>query len=91
MWPVWIVVGVLMAGNALVTWRVWRNDSYERGQKIGQTLLVWLIPGSALVVNGVMTFGGRASRDQDPTGPHGTGPEVEWDIIRDEALPHHDP
>jgi hypothetical protein len=85
MWIWLIVIGVLAAGNAVVTWRLWRSAVYEPGQQVAQTFLIWLVPGSAIFVNQVMVGEDRDDRTLDPTGPQTAGPQIEWDT------PPHDP
>ena len=44
-------LAVLLAGaNAVTTTRLWASPIFERPQKIAQSILVWLIPGSFAVV-----------------------------------------
>jgi hypothetical protein len=85
MWLGLIVVGILATANVVVTRRLWRSAAYERGQRIAQTLLIWLVPGGALFVNRVMSADDHYDRSIDPTGPHTSGPQVDWDT------PPHDP
>ena len=40
----------LVIANALATRRLWASAMYEPPQKIAQTVLVWLVPGSVVVV-----------------------------------------
>jgi hypothetical protein len=50
-----VVMLALFAGVAAfqvwLTSRVWKSDAYDRGQKISQTQLIWLLPvlGAGLV------------------------------------------
>lgn len=62
------VVGLILARlNALSTLRLWRSSQYERGQKITQTLLTWMVPGFALVVMYMLGHDRRESAGGDPT------------------------
>ena len=45
------VVGVL---NVLTTRRLWASPLFERPQKIAQSVLLWLVPGSFVVVRHVL-------------------------------------
>jgi len=65
-------VGVAILGFALALWnarvtvRIWRSGVYERGQLVAQTAIIWLVPGSAIVVAAVLK-GGAPRRAHDPT------------------------
>jgi hypothetical protein len=65
-------VGAAVPGIALVLWnarvtvRIWRSGIYERGQVIAQTMIIWLVPGSAFAVAAVLK-GGTPHRADDPT------------------------
>ena len=63
------MVGVLIlaTGNAIVTVRLWRSRMYERSQRIAQTVLLWALPGFALVVNWVIREPLREEPSEDPT------------------------
>ena len=54
----WIVCGIagllLVAGNAVVTVRLWRSPMFDRGQKAAQMAMLWLLPGTALVTSGLL-------------------------------------
>jgi len=51
---VWGVAGALTAMNAVITRRVWASPIFERPQKIAQSVLIWLIPGSFVLVRQVL-------------------------------------
>jgi hypothetical protein len=68
MWIVIAVGGLILAvGNSVVTSRLWRSPIYERSQKIAQTVLVWLLPGSAVVVNWLLQEPSKKALAADPT------------------------
>jgi len=72
MWIAGVVgVSLLAAFNAVVTRRVWRSAMYERAQRIGQTLLLWLLPGAAILVNWVLQGTPDKGRTLDPTANDG--------------------
>jgi hypothetical protein len=51
LWIGGIAVGLALAGvNVTATVRLWRSSQYERGQKVAQTALTWMLPGFALAV-----------------------------------------
>jgi hypothetical protein len=67
---VWIAVAVgaslLAAWNAVVTRRLWQSPMYERSQRVAQTLLLWLLPGAAILVNWVLRGMPDKRPDLDP-------------------------
>ena len=61
------ILGIALAlWNARVTVRIWQSGLYERGQLIAQTVIIWLVPGSAFAVAAVLK-GGTPRRAGDPT------------------------
>jgi hypothetical protein len=42
--------GALFAMNVVATRRLWASAMFERGQKIAQTALLWLLPGSVFLI-----------------------------------------
>jgi hypothetical protein len=60
-----LAVGLgLVFSNVVATREVWRSPAFEPSQKIAQTVLVWLVPGSVAVVWYVLRergFGGGGS------------------------------
>jgi hypothetical protein len=76
-WVSGAVVGAALAlWNATVTARVWRSGVYERGQLLAQTVIIWLVPGSAFGVAAVLTSAApRRALDptvSNPDTPHAT-------------------
>lgn len=45
-----VVAAGMAAGNAVVTFRLWRSPLVDVQQKIAQTVLVWLLPGMFVAV-----------------------------------------
>lgn len=62
-----VVALVLAIGNTVVTARLWRSQMFERSQQVAQTVLVWLLPGSAIVVNWFLRESSREEATSDPT------------------------
>jgi hypothetical protein len=68
----WIAIGLPAAGavlataNGLTTRRLWSSAVFERPQKVAQTALIWLLPGSFVVVRHFLGEPERESRG-DPT------------------------
>lgn len=81
-------LGLALAGvvvfvvNASTTRRLWRSQMFERSQKIAQTVLVWMLPGSFLVVRHLLAEP-RPASPGDPTVENGTR---EFDLS---AIPTH--
>jgi hypothetical protein len=61
-----LVVAAITAVNGIVTVRLWRSPLFDRGQKVAQTILLWVIPGTAAVVYGLLRSPER-SPSNDPT------------------------
>jgi hypothetical protein len=49
-WVVCGIAGLVAAINVVTTKRLWASPIFERPQKIAQSVLLWLIPGSFFVV-----------------------------------------
>lgn len=72
-------IGALLAAvNAATTRRLWASKIFERPQKIAQTALLWLVPGSFLAVRHVLgeERGGHGVDGSELTA-HGS--ETEYD------------
>ncbi len=54
--------------NIYVTFRVWRKHEFNRFQKIGQNIIIWLIP--ILGAIGIWAF---IHSDENPRGPYNPG------------------
>ena len=56
----WITIGLSAAGvalttaNGLTTRRLWASAAFDRPQKVAQTVLIWLLPGSVLLVGYIL-------------------------------------
>jgi hypothetical protein len=60
-----IVVGLgLLAANLLTQRSLWLSDQFERPQKIAQTILLWAVPGSFILVRHII--------HERPIRPHDT-------------------
>jgi hypothetical protein len=72
---VWIVGapgGLLLATwNTVVTRRLWLSPMYERRQRIAQTTIIWLMPGTAFFVNWLLRGMPERSSVLDPTANDG--------------------
>jgi hypothetical protein len=66
------VVGVVAAINVSTMRRVWASAVFERSQKLAQTVVLWLVPGSFFLVRHVLAEP-RSSRGFDPTSPDDKG------------------
>jgi hypothetical protein len=45
-----VMGGIVVLANILTTHRLWASPLFETPQKIAQTILLWLVPGSVLIV-----------------------------------------
>jgi hypothetical protein len=66
---VWVGLGAvalaLVTANALTTRRLWSSAGFDRPQKIAQTVVLWLLPGTFLAVRHFLTEPhGTPVRDQ---------------------------
>jgi hypothetical protein len=62
-----LVAGVVIAfANVVATRRLWASEIFERSQKVAQTVLMWLVPGSVIVVWNVLREP-RMGNQPDPT------------------------
>ena len=64
-----IAVGVLLlaTGNAVVTRRLWRSQMYERSQQMAQTVMIWLLPGSAVFASWLLQEPSKQELSADST------------------------
>jgi hypothetical protein len=61
-----VAVGAVVAvANALTTRRLWTSAMFERSQKVAQTAMIWLLPGSFVVTR--LLLGVAPASDGDPT------------------------
>jgi hypothetical protein len=75
-WLSALVLGMaLTLWNARVTVRIWRSGVYERGQLIAQTVIIWLIPGSAFGIAALLK-GESPRRAGDPTASNSDVPNA---------------
>jgi len=66
-----LVAGVVIVfANVVATRRLWTSAIFETSQKVAQTVLMWLVPGSVIVVWNVLREP-RIGDQPDPTA--GTG------------------
>jgi hypothetical protein len=66
-----VVVGLglaLVVQNVITLRRLWASPIFERSQKIAQTILIWLVPGSVIVVRATVDPP-RDNDTDDPTIP----------------------
>ena len=48
-------IALLLGFQVWLTTRIWKNDAYDRDQRVAQTKLIWLVPiAGALLVSVVM-------------------------------------
>ena len=87
MWTLcWVGAGLACAVvNVVTTRRLWRSIMFERTQKILQTVLLWLIPGSFIAVRYVL------AQHQPPPSIDSTadGPDTAFADSTDIVHSHH--
>ncbi len=71
----WVLCGIaafVVVVNLVTLRRLWASPIFERPQKIAQTILLWVVPGSFLSVRYVLreqrvqTLGGSHDRSDNP-------------------------
>jgi hypothetical protein len=87
-WVACGIAGLLAAANAVTMKRLWASRIFERPQKIAQSVLIWLFPGSFVLVRRALedhlpgrdTVGGDSPSGESswsdadgPIGGHGHG------------------
>jgi hypothetical protein len=64
-----LVAGLVIAfANVVTTRRLWASAIFETSQKVAQTALMWLVPGSVIVVWNVLREPGLGSEPDPTTG-----------------------
>jgi hypothetical protein len=64
-----LAVGLVVAFmNAVTTRRLWASTIFETSQKVAQTIIMWLIPGSVMIVWNVLRESRIGSRSDQTTG-----------------------
>jgi len=75
MWPGWVVLmalgGAAVIGNLWTMRFLWASQVYEPWQKFAQTVVVWLFPGSFIVVLTALR-GTNVAGPHDPTAAGGS-------------------
>lgn len=62
----------IVVANVVILRRLWASPMFGRSQKLAQTILIWLIPGSFLAVRHFL-IPPRDDFTDDPTVPKLTG------------------
>jgi uncharacterized membrane protein YgcG len=85
-----LVAGVVIAfANVVATRRLWASEIFERSQKVAQTVLMWLVPGSVIVVWNVLREP-RMGNQPDPTaGGAATFMVTDWLLGAPRDSGHH--
>ena len=60
------VAAVLVTLNLLTLRRLWASPLFETSQKLAQSVLLWVVPGSVFVVRHLLADA-RSTRSDDPT------------------------
>jgi hypothetical protein len=78
LWVVGGIAGLVAAINAVTMKRLWASPIFERPQKIAQSVLLWLIPGSFFAIRqALVDHLPRRATAGDGTG--GEGGEVDYE------------
>jgi hypothetical protein len=62
-----LAAAVLIVVNAIITWTLWRSPLFERRQKVVQTVIIWLLPGSLMAVRHIIHEPHHGRDSGDPT------------------------
>lgn len=74
-WLLLAGAAVLAALNARTTFRLWRSAAFEQPQKVAQTVLLWVVPGTFALVTYLLSDAEgrdgstRRLANDDPTAP----------------------
>jgi hypothetical protein len=83
-----VAVGVVVVFiNAITTRRLWASAIFETSQKVAQTLLIWLVPGSVAVVWNILREP-RLGNEEDSTAG-GAALVVDWVLAAHANASHH--
>src|SRR4051794_26972589 len=69
----WLAGGLVASGaacalmNATTTRKLWSGPVFEPSQKIIQTALIWIVPGSFAIVRHLLSDSRPSARVADPT------------------------
>jgi hypothetical protein len=84
-----LVAGVVIVfANVVTTRRLWASAIFETLQKVAQTVLMWLVPGSAIVVWNVLREP-RIGSEPDPTTGGAAFVVTDWLLGSSENSGHH--
>jgi hypothetical protein len=61
-----VLILVVATINVATVMRVWKSSVFQTSQKVAQTFLIWLVPGSAFLVRHVLSEA-LPDRSEDPT------------------------
>jgi hypothetical protein len=79
-----IGVGAVVAiANVFTTRSLWSSPMFERSQKIAQTVLMWLVPGTFVVTRHLVRGSSSAADSSDPTVNR------QYGIADDPTVYHH--
>jgi hypothetical protein len=84
-----LAIGVVVVFvNAVTTHRLWASPIFETSQKIAQTLLIWLIPGSVAIVWNILREP-RLGNEGDSTAGGGAALVVDWVLASHANASYH--
>jgi hypothetical protein len=85
-----VVVGLaVLFVNVVATRRLWDSTIFERPQKVAQTILMWLVPGSVIVVWNVLRES-RIGGQRDATANGAAFVATEWLVGLSEHRPSYE-
>jgi hypothetical protein len=81
------VGGLVVFMNTVTTRRLWASPIFETSQKVAQTVLIWLVPGSMAVVWNILREP-RPGNESDVT-VGGAALVVDWVLASQANAGHH--
>jgi hypothetical protein len=81
----WFVIAAglgIVVANVRTLGPLWASPALERSQKVAQTILLWLVPGSYLAVRQAIMTPGAERRPEDATRGVFLGGTDDWDNAR---------
>ena len=61
------LAAALTLANVVTTGSLWLSHLFEKPQKIAQTVMIWIVPGSFIVVRHFLREPSRSVDSSDPT------------------------
>lgn len=77
---------IIVFMNTVTTRRLWGSAIFERSQKIAQTVLIWIVPGSVIVVWNILR---EPRSDERDSTVGGAAVVLDWLLVSQVGTGHH--